>query len=185
METTHKQLDGHDSEKQCTRALGSQNLWVKWLLVIIVLAIGGMLVNHFLAPLPPKKARNTKDPVRIVQIDKVQKVTLTPTVTVHGTVEANRTVNIQSQIRGEILQLGEYLIPGSIIKQGDLLVKVDDRDYQFALAEAKAQMARQRALYDIEQGRSQATTMELAISGHQLPNNEKGFSIAPATTCRG
>ncbi|MDR9828473.1 efflux RND transporter periplasmic adaptor subunit [Vibrio sp. FNV 38] len=169
--------DQGQSCQQITLSMNGRHSWVKWLLPVVVLLLGVALSVYFLAPKPTKKARMAKAPVRTVQISPVEKVTVIPTITAHGIVEAKRSVNIQSQLRGEVVELGQSLIPGAFIQQGDILVRIDDRDYQLAIDEAKAQIARQKALYDVEQGRSQAAAMELEISGHHLSVKEQALVL--------
>src|SRR5215469_6394790 len=60
-----------------------------------------------------------------------------------GTVQAQYTVGIHSQVDGKILQVlfGE----GQHVRQGDVLVKIDPRLYQAALDQAKAHKAQDEA----------------------------------------
>jgi multidrug efflux system membrane fusion protein len=60
-----------------------------------------------------------------------------------GTVEPSSTVQIKSQVAGELLSV--HFTEGSDVKQDDLLFEIDPRPYREALAQAEAAVARDRA----------------------------------------
>jgi membrane fusion protein, multidrug efflux system len=60
-----------------------------------------------------------------------------------GTVEPSSTVQIKSQVDGELV--GVRFTEGSNVSQGELLFEIDARPYQEALREAQAAVARDRA----------------------------------------
>jgi multidrug efflux system membrane fusion protein len=63
-----------------------------------------------------------------------------------GTTEAIRTVTLQAKVTG---YLARQAVPdGADVKQGDLLYVLDQRDYQAALEQSKAQGARDTAALD-------------------------------------
>jgi multidrug efflux system membrane fusion protein len=60
-----------------------------------------------------------------------------------GTVEPSITVQIKSQIAGELFKVD--FVEGTDVKQGDLLFEIDPRPYQEALRQAKAAVSRDEA----------------------------------------
>ena len=68
-----------------------------------------------------------------------------------GTTEAIRTVTLQAKVTG---YLARQAVPdGADVKQGDLLYVLDQRDYQAALEQNKAQVARDSAALDYARAR--------------------------------
>lgn len=70
----------------------------------------------------------------------------TPPLILYGNVDI-RTVNSSFRVTGRLLQLNNE--EGDQIKQGDLLAKLDDKPYQIALAQAKANLMVQQAQLDL------------------------------------
>ena len=60
-----------------------------------------------------------------------------------GTVEASSTVQIKSQIAGELMSV--HFMEGGNVRKGDLLFEIDPRPYRDALRQAEAAVARDRA----------------------------------------
>ena len=61
-----------------------------------------------------------------------------------GTAEPSSTVQIKSQVAGELLSV--HFTEGSDVKKDDLLFQIDPRPYREALAQAEAALARDKAL---------------------------------------
>ena len=68
---------------------------------------------------------------------------LTQTVTATGTLQAVTTVDVSSQISGNIAKL--YVDWNSPVKQGQLLAEIDPSSYQTALQQADGQLANAKA----------------------------------------
>lgn len=60
-----------------------------------------------------------------------------------GTAEASATVQLKSQVAGELLSV--HFVEGGNVSKGDLLFKIDPRPYDEALRQAEAALARDRA----------------------------------------
>ena len=68
-----------------------------------------------------------------------------------GTTEAIRSVTLQAKVTG---YLARHAVPdGADVKQGDLLYVLDQRDYQAALDQSKAQQARDAAALEYARAR--------------------------------
>jgi membrane fusion protein, multidrug efflux system len=82
-----------------------------------------------------------------------------------GTTEAIRTVTLQAKVTG---YLARQAVPdGADVKQGDLLYVLDQRDYQAALDQSKAQRTRDAAALDYaraRQGRNAALNKQGWVS---------------------
>ena len=100
--------------------------------LIVVLVIAAIVAWRMLAPAP----------VALVTTP-VQLGTLVRTVTASGTVNPQNTISIGSQISGTISEVDvDY---NSVVKTGQVLVRIDPTNFQTALDQAQAQLAQTQA----------------------------------------
>jgi len=85
----------------------------------------------------------------------VTRGSLTQAVTATGTLQAVTTVDISSQISGNIAKL--YVDWNSPVKQGQLLAEIDPSNYQTALRQAEGQLANAKANYALMKANSDRT----------------------------
>ncbi len=66
---------------------------------------------------------------------------IAPTITGYGVVEPNVLLNVKLEVSGMVTYVHPKLRKGELIPQDTLVLTVDDRDYQLALQQAKADVA--------------------------------------------
>ncbi|HSB36944.1 MAG TPA: efflux RND transporter periplasmic adaptor subunit [Thermoanaerobaculia bacterium] len=89
-----------------------------------------------------KKTAGPPPPVP-VRVGDVRRLPVPLEVAAIGHVEAYSTVAVKSRVGGEVIQVG--FREGDDVKAGALLFVIDPRPFEAALAEAKANLARDRA----------------------------------------
>ena len=82
-------------------------------------------------------------PVIPVSLSQATQESIPTEIRVVGTVEASATVQIKSQIGGELTEV--HFTEGSNVNKGDLLFQIDPRPYEDALRQAEAAVARDQA----------------------------------------
>ncbi|GAA5315878.1 MAG: efflux RND transporter periplasmic adaptor subunit [Candidatus Pelagadaptatus aseana] len=88
-----------------------------------------------------------------------------------GTVEPKRDINLVAEVSGRIIEVSPKFVSGGNFKAGETLVKIDDRDYHFALIRAQARVADARQLLASEQGRARQAKREWRDLGNQQAND--------------
>jgi HlyD family secretion protein len=99
-----------------------------------VLIIGGIVVAALVIVI--LTVVNARPKGEEVEVQKVTKGEIAPTVTTDGLITAKDTVNISSQVMGEITAIP--FKEGDHVKKGDVLVQIDPSTYQRDVASAKA-----------------------------------------------
>jgi multidrug efflux system membrane fusion protein len=84
--------------------------------------------------------RSTAAPVRVAVAERRDVAVVERTI---GTVVANTAVQVTARVQGVIV--AARFQEGQFVKAGDLLFEIDPRPYQAALAQAKAQLAKDQA----------------------------------------
>ncbi len=119
----------------------------RWLWIVITLAIVGAVVwavSSF-TEAPKTKGRGNNGPMPVVATI-VQKGDIGVTRDALGTVTPLSTVTVQTQIAGQLIQVGFQ--EGQMVQKGDFLAQVDPRPYQQALDQAEATLQRDQGILD-------------------------------------
>lgn len=83
-----------------------------------------------------------------VVVAKVERSTVPVELHAIGTGQAFKTVSVESQAAGIVKEV--YYRPGQLVRQGDLLAKLDDAPFVAALSQAQAELARDKAQAELE-----------------------------------
>jgi multidrug efflux system membrane fusion protein len=110
-----------------------------------------------------------------VLVSKVGQKTIPIEVKAIGTVEAYSTVSIRSQIAGQLMEA--HFKDGDFVRKGQLLLTIDPRPYEATLAQAKAELARDKAV--AVNNRAQASRyLQLLAAGVVPAQQTESFTSA-------
>lgn len=148
------------------------------LLGIIVLAVAGAAAYGLI--------KTSRTPTRIAfpQISPI--VELAPLVRRRhsvdvvgfGEVRAREEVSLRPQVAGMIVETAENLHPGGRVRVGDVLVRIDPRDYQFTVERQRARVAQARASLDLEQGQQRIAQSEWDLISERLDASAANRGLA-------
>ncbi len=108
-------------------------------LLILGLAVVGAQLLILSRPPVPKADRTLKPTLVNVLTARMQDERAV--VTAYGTVQAHRRLIVQPEVGGRVVQLNPKLVIGGILEQDEALLRIDPRDYQFAVDEQRASLA--------------------------------------------
>ena len=106
-----------------------------------IIIVGAVIVSMVLVmakPEPEKKpiveiARN----VRVVTAHE-GRVALS--VKTQGTVAAKQAIDLMPQVSGQVVYVSERFVAGGLFKRGDVILRLDPRDYQYAVTSTAARV---------------------------------------------
>jgi membrane fusion protein, multidrug efflux system len=107
------------------------------LALCLIVGAGALVVMLEPAPVQPITKAPLRQPVSITQ---VMPQVYRPTITLLGTTHARWPVEIKAQSSAKLLQLTTQTEPGTLVKQGDILAKLDTTHLKSQLAQARGAM---------------------------------------------
>lgn len=110
-----------------------------FLMSVSLLALGA-----FIFGCAKQQAAPAPRPAVPVVVHKVELKTIPLTVSAIGNVEAYSTVAIRAQVAGELLAV--HFKEGDFVRKGQLLFTIDPRPYETVVAQAQANLARDKAI---------------------------------------
>lgn len=126
------------------------------LLVATSLAIAALLV----ATRPENELQPAQPRTALVDVAEVHLQDLRIPIQAQGTVRPHRDTTLVSELRGKIVAVSPSFHVGGYVAEGEMLVRVDDRDYKAALLRARAAVETAESNLAQEKGRAEVAQRE-------------------------
>ena len=126
--------------------------------LIIIVAIALVVLLGMLRPQLPM--RSMERPAVLVEVQEAQPEDINLLVSGQGNVMAKHTTNLVAQVSGQVIEIAPNFHNGGYFNQGDMIVKIDPKDYQVALQNAKANLAQAKAALAEESARAKVAKEE-------------------------
>lgn len=137
----------------------SGNRWKILLPVaVLLLAAGGAAALFNARETPPRTERKSLGP--LVESLDVTAADVPVRVAGHGEVSARIEVELLSEVPGKVTWVHPDLRSGGRFDAGEVLLKIDDRDYALAVERSRAAVARARTSLEREQAEADAALAE-------------------------
>lgn len=119
----------------------------RWLLIppfLVGLAAAAVLIAQ------RQSAERTPAPelARPVRVIRVEALDVVPRALGHGTAEPGQIWRAVAEVRGRVVEVHPQLEAGATIKQGEVLLRIDPAEYELAVAQTEAEIARVAAQLD-------------------------------------
>ena len=125
-----------------------------------LLGLGACVAILLTGPEPLEASLPAERPA--VTVGPLERSGVAHQVTAFGILTPPQTLRLTTQVPGEVTWVSGQLIPGGSVAAGDLLFRIDERDYQVALASAEARHAQALANVELEKGRAEIAQLEWA-----------------------
>lgn len=149
------------------------------LLPLIVLAAAGFVAMTLVKTKPQAPKKPQQERAQLVEIKAVEHTKEHLQVSAQGSVVAARQLDISPQVSGQITHLNPSVVPGGLLKQGEVLMRIERRDYQLTLDEREAAVLDAKARHDVERGQQ-----AIAKKEWELFNKDKDAQLDPSLATR-
>ena len=159
--------------------------------IIIVLAISIAVLLDAFKPVAIKKVVKDEYPVAEFVVADIESTSV-PVVS-QGTIKAKTYIKLVAEVNGRVNHIAKLRFNGGFFKKGDLLLSIDDTDYQLAMSRANAQVASAKqqlirveteagqAKFDLKQiGRNPSKSTSYALREPQLAEARANLQAAEA-----
>ncbi len=165
---------------------------LKVLLPILLLLTGIACAWAVIATRPQMTLKTPGIEAPLVTVIQVEAQTLRLDVHSQGVVAPRNEIDLIPEVSGKIIQLHPDFVAGGFFARNDLLVSIDPRDYDYAIAQAQAQIAeakRQMAMEEAQadqahnewQALGEGTATSLAMREPQLAEARAKLKAAEAS----
>ena len=139
-------------------------------LLIMLTSIAIIIVLYLLKPTAKIRPEIIPKPP-LVEVIEALPNTHQVNVQSQGTVMPKREINLVAEVAGRVISVADNFVNGGFLSVDDPLVTLDDRDYRYALATAKAQVAEREKTLAIERGQARQAKREWRDLGNNEAND--------------
>jgi RND family efflux transporter MFP subunit len=144
----------------------------------LVILAGALMVARDLSASAPKVKRKAQvRPSQIVQTLSLELSKTPVQLKLLGRVETVRSLSIQPRVSGGLVYVNELIRKGSRFAKGDLLYKIDERDYEIEKSKVEASISQLEADLILEKGRVRLAKRELELSGLSSKISEEEMQL--------
>ncbi len=120
-----------------------------------------MVAGVVLTGKPKPVANVTPEPLRpVVSVLRAQPSAISLAVNTQGTVEARRRISLVAEVAGKVEKVSQQFEEGAFFNAGDILLRLEQADYEFAIARAQSQVAAAEQRLAEERGRNRQAKRE-------------------------
>lgn len=156
--------------------MNSKNI-VRLLLGVAVL-FGAIVCAGLMVVLSPSAERQDVEavatPVEVVQVEAMARPAI---VMANGTVQAAERVSLVPEVQGRITWVADELAPGGRFEKGDVLAKIDDRDYAIAVRQEEARVGQAELELELELGRQKVAKREWELLRSESSGDEAPLAL--------
>ena len=154
--------------------------WLHILLNLIVciaiLGAAAALIAWINATEPvAEKVNSTRKSAALVETVSVKRRTWSPQLNVLGTVQAAQQISLQPRVSGQLVELSKEFVPGGMVKEGDLLLRIDPADFENVVSIRQSELEQSEASMEIEEARKQLAEKELRLLGNSIGDANRGL----------
>jgi len=158
------------------RARSTGRLWTV-VLPVLVLAAGALLALALVKTAPKAAARPPQRVARLVETLAVRLEAQPTIVHAFGTVQPAREVVLYPRVAGEVIEINPGLIPGGRFNEGEVLVRIEPRDFELAVRERETDVAAAKASLALEMGQQAVARREYELLGEGIPDENRALVL--------
>lgn len=146
---------------------------LKTLIPLVVLAVAAKIALdlYWTAPVADRGALPRVP--RLVEVVEVKPATQGPMIEAWGEVVAARTLVVSPEVEGTIVALSDRLTPGGLVRAGEELIRLDDREQRLAVAQSEAEIHQIEARIAIENGQQARARRDLQRLPGKLTESQR------------
>lgn len=151
----------------------------KTLIISIVILLISAIIT-FIVFMTAPEAQHEQATIKtdmLVDVVQVKRGNYTPTVIATGTVEAAKDIILSTQVGGEVLRISENFIPGSFVKKGDVLLRINPADYRNILQLRISDLKLAESELSVEMGRQSVAMKDFQLIGGDLSPENKALVL--------
>ncbi len=144
-------------------------LILRIILPILVLAGAGYATVTMIRNRPAPETRAADIPLPLVETIEAEFSNVTLSVFAEGTVAPRTVSELTPEVSGRVIEVAESLVVGGFFEEGEVLLRLDSREYELAVIRAQAAIAQSKLRLETERQEAAVAMEEWELLGTGRP----------------
>ena len=145
-----------------------KNRWLPLMILFVGLVISGVVA----ATGPEAPRRQPQRQARLVEVTTLEVADTQVAVEALGTVQPALEVRLQSQVGGQVIYVSPLLIPGGRFAEGETLLRIDPREYEFVVRQRESDFARADQALKLEESQQGIARREYELMADVIDEDD-------------
>lgn len=133
---------------------------LKWTLPLFVIGAGLVISGVIRNSRPDVVTAATVKITPVIMGIVARKTSFLPVIHAQGTVKAKQQIELVPEVAGKIIWVSPDFAEGGLFRAGETLVRIDPRNYEFAVSRARASVADARNILTLEKAEAELAKTE-------------------------
>ncbi len=150
---------------------------IRFLIAITILGSGAAISVYWFKNKPSTKRGRPTPRARLVEVKPLARVAEKVVIHAMGEVAPSQKAQIECRVAGKIMWINPNVIPGGILAAGDLIARIDQQDYEIALEQKRAELAKVQADEHLEMGKQAVARKEIEFLDQRPPKADQSLML--------
>jgi multidrug efflux system membrane fusion protein len=133
---------------------------IQLLLVVVIVIVGVLIAVVFIKYKKPPQRQEQTVLAPLVKVERLDRRDIQMIIRGYGTVNPRLQVEIVPQVSGKVVWVNPQFKAGGFIRRGEMILKIDPRDYELAVRQANAAVAEAQVMLDLEKAEAKIAKEE-------------------------
>ena len=170
-------MDMTDTPNAPTKLKRTKRL-LQVLIPILILCGGVIGARALITSRPAVKKATPQATAASVEVLTIHSEDMQAVISAFGTVQAHQELTVQPQVGGSIITQHANLVKGGLLRKGDVLLRVDPRDYTYAVEAQQGALAKAEFELQLEQGNQVIAQREWKLLESSIKTSKMGQRLA-------
>ena len=148
------------------------------LLPVLILGSGVMGARALIASRPAVQKAAPPATATVVEVLTVHSEDIRAVISAFGTVRAHQELSVHPQVGGSVTQQHANLTKGGLLQTDDVLLRIDSRDYTYAVETQQGALAKAEFELELELGKQVIAQREWELLEPSIEASEMGKQLA-------
>lgn len=143
----------------------------------LLLAGAAALVLIFSTEPTPTRETQVRETAMLVDVTRPEAGSFHPVIQAMGTVRPAHEITSRPRVGGQVTGIGGNFTPGGFVAEGEVLLTIEDADYQNALAQRESELAQAESELEMELGQQDKARQDYQSLGRELSPDRKALVL--------